>query len=196
MQSRYRYMCIFIFFWVPSTTKKRAEISGTGTFWPITSHWENLVEVDIQFIPMMPFVGHHHGYIPTTKNTLQQPCLKHQQKTGAFHSSVCEVTPQSIMVGPPSKHTKYIHNPKEASRHRLGRSMFWVAYPSPPASASDPENPAHLAEVSGGRWSCGYWHDILASTILVNYDYKTSFGGFNQFSKILVKLGIISPRRG
>ena len=119
MQSRYRYIMCFYFFLSAIHHKERAEISGTGTFWPITSHWENLVEVDIQFIPMMPFVGHHHGYIPKTKNKSQQPCLKHQQKTGAFQCSVCNVTPHQSWFDPP-KHTKNIHNPKEASRHRLG----------------------------------------------------------------------------
>ena len=55
------------------------------------------------------------------------------KKQRAFHCSVCDVTPHQSWFEPPSKHTKNIHNPKEASRHRLGRSMFWVAYPSPPA---------------------------------------------------------------
>ena len=38
MQSRYRYIMCFYFFLSAIHHKERAEISGTGTFWPITSH--------------------------------------------------------------------------------------------------------------------------------------------------------------
>ena len=129
---------VFLFFFECHPPQKRTEISGTGTFWPITSHWENLVEVDIQFIPMMPFVGHH---IPRQK-TLATAMFEAWTKKRGHSIAVFVMLPASIMVWPPQTHKKTQPAATVWVVHVLGRLPFSPAFCQWPCAA-------HLAEVSG-----------------------------------------------